>query len=151
MKKLMLFAVSAMFMMVGCEESKAEKAAEKSAPAEVAQPVVQTAVPKASDIAERKGVKSIDWEKAMEMNAAGGIYVDVRNPPELNEGFAPNAVNIPLGDLKARFGELPKDKDLLIYCRSGRRSEIATNFLMEQGYDRVYNVLGGFNAYPKKP
>jgi rhodanese-related sulfurtransferase len=48
------------------------------------------------------------------------------------------------------MGELAKDKDLLIYCRSGRRSDAATRILMEQGYDRVYNVLGGYLAYPKK-
>jgi rhodanese-related sulfurtransferase len=84
------------------------------------------------------------------MNAAGAVFVDVRNPPELNEGYAPNAVNIPLPELKQRMGELAKDKDLLIYCRSGRRSDAATRILMEQGYDRVYNVLGGYLAYPKK-
>ena len=95
-------------------------------------------------------MQSIDWEKALEMNKNGAIFVDVRNPPELNEGYAPNAVNVPLGELKDRLGELPKDKDLLIYCRSGRRSEAATRFLMNQGYDRGYNVLGGYLAFPQK-
>ena len=136
MKKLMLIAVSALFMMAGCEENKSEKAAD-----------VKTAAPA---VAEQNAIKSIDWNKALEMNAAGAVFVDVRNPPELNEGYAPNAVNIPLPELKQRVGELPKDKDLLIYCRSGRRSEAATRILMEQGYDRVYNVLGGYLAFPKK-
>ena len=101
-------------------------------------------------MAVRAGVQSVDWDKAIEMNAAGAVYVDVRNPPELNEGFAPHAVNIPLGELKQRFGELSKDQDLLIYCRSGRRSGAATKFLMDQGYTRVYNIVGGYLAYPKK-
>ena len=150
MKKLMLFAVAAM-LMAGCEGGKNENVAEQPKPvAEKPAPVKQQPAPAASEVAERKGIKSVDWNKAIEMNAAGGIYVDVRTPSELNEGFAPNAVNIPLGDLKARLAELPKDKDLLVYCRSGRRSEVASNFLMQNGYDRVYNVLGGFNAYPKK-
>ncbi|MDD5941919.1 rhodanese-like domain-containing protein [Fibrobacter sp.] len=147
MKKLMLIAVSALFMMAGCEENKSEKAADvkTAAPAVVNQTVSAT-----QQVAEQNAIKSIDWNKALEMNAAGAVFVDVRNPPELNEGYAPNAVNIPLPELKQRVGELPKDKDLLIYCRSGRRSEAATRILMEQGYDRVYNVLGGYLAFPKK-
>ena len=145
MKKLMLIAVSALFMM-GCEENKSEKAADvkTAAPAVVNQTVSAT-----QQVAEQNAIKSIDWNKALEMNAAGAVFVDVRNPPELNEGYAPNAVNIPPPELKQRVGELPKDKDLLIYCRSGRRSEAASKFLMDQGYTRVYNVLGGFNAFPK--
>ncbi|WP_294111464.1 rhodanese-like domain-containing protein [uncultured Fibrobacter sp.] len=147
MKKLMLIAVSALFMMAGCEENKSEKAADvkTAAPAVVNQTVSAT-----QQVAEQNAIKSIDWNKALEMNAAGAVFVDVRNLPELNEGYAPNAVNIPLPELKQRVGELPKDKDLLIYCRSGRRSEAATRILMEQGYDRVYNVLGGYLAFPKK-
>lgn len=148
MKKMILVAVSALFMMAGCEENKVEKSAEQ-AQATTAQPVVaKQAAPVVQE--DQKGVKSIDWDKAFEMSANGAIFVDVRNPPELNEGYAPNAVNIPLPELKQRFGELPKDKDLLIYCRSGRRSEAATRVLMGLGFDRVYNVLGGYLAYPKK-
>ena len=150
MKKLMMLAVASMFIFAGCEEKKAEAAVEQAKPVEQpAQPEAKKA-PEPSAPAVRAGVQSIDWEKAIEMNANGAIYVDVRNPPELNQGFAPYAVNIPLGELKQRFGELPKDKDLLVYCRSGRRSEAAVKFLMDQGYTRVYNVLGGFLAYPKQ-
>lgn len=148
MKKMMLLAAAALFAFAGCKETQSEKSTEVQKPVEAAQPVAQK-VPAASQVAERIGVQSIDWQKAIELNAAGGLYVDVRTPQELSEGFAPYAVNIPLNDLKARFGELPKDKDLLVYCRSGRRSEIASKFLMDNGYTRVYNVLGGFNAFPK--
>jgi rhodanese-related sulfurtransferase len=150
MKKLMMLAVASMFIFAGCEGKKEEQAQVQAQPAPVAEQPVAKKAPAPSDIAVRVGIKSIDWDKAIEMNANGAIYVDVRNPPELNEGFAPHAVNISLSELKERFGELPKDKDLLIYCRSGRRSEAATKFLMDQGYTRVYNVLGGYNAYPKK-
>ena len=146
MKKLMLIAASALLMMTGCDENKAEKTADVKTVA----PVVNQTAPAAQPAAEQNVVKSVDWDKALEMIAAGAVFVDVRNPPELNEGYAPNAVNIPLPELKQRMGELAKDKDLLIYCRSGRRSDAATRILMEQGYDRVYNVLGGYLAYPKK-
>lgn len=150
MKKLMLIAVASLLMFAGCEGKKEEQAQVQAQPAPAAeQPAAKTA-PAPSEVAVRAGVQSIDWDKAIEMNAKGAIYVDVRNPPELNEGFAPHAVNIPLSEMRQRFAELPKDNDLLIYCRSGRRSEAATKFLMDQGYTRVYNVLGGFLAYPKK-
>ena len=150
MKKLMMIAVASMFIFAGCEEKKAETAVEQAKPVEQpAQPEAKKA-PAPSEVAVRAGVQSVDWDKAIEMNANGAIYVDVRNAPELNEGFAPHALNIPLNELKERIGELPKDKDLLIYCRSGRRSEAATKYLMDQGYTRVYNVIGGFLAFPKK-
>ena len=148
MKKLMLVAVATMFMVAGCEEKKTEKVVEQPKPAAVQAAPAAKAAPAAPEV--RAEFKSIDWDKALEMAAAGALLVDVRNPPELEGGMAPNAVNIPLPELKERFAELPKDKDLLVYCRSGRRSEAASNFLVQNGYDRVYNVLGGFLAYPKK-
>lgn len=151
MKKMMLLAVSALLLCAGCEEKKTELVAEQPKPA-AEQPAVvaQKAAPAPSEAAVRNGIKSIDWEQAIKMYEAGAVYVDVRNPPELQDGFAPFAINIPLNELKQRMNELPKDKDLLVYCRSGRRSELATNALMKAGFDRAYNVLGGFLAYPKK-
>ena len=146
MKKLMLVAVASMMIFAACEGKKEERAQVQPAPA--AEQTAAKAAP--AQEAPQSTMQSIDWEKALEMNKNGAIFVDVRNPPELNEGYAPNAVNVPLGELKDRLGELPKDKDLLIYCRSGRRSEAATRFLMNQGYDRVYNVLGGYLAFPQK-
>jgi rhodanese-related sulfurtransferase len=151
MKKMMLLAVSALLLCAGCEEKKTEQVTEQPKPA-AEQPAVvaKKAAPAPSEAAVRNGIKSIDWEQAIKMYEAGAVYVDVRNPPELQDGFAPFAINIPLNELKQRMNELPKDKDLLVYCRSGRRSELATNALMKAGFDRAYNVLGGFLAYPKK-
>jgi len=152
MKGLMFAALAGLFLMVGCNEQKQEPA-KVSETKTAAQPVVpvQSAkpAPAAETAAEKAGVKSVDWEQAKKMVAAGGIYVDVRAPHELKEGFAPYALNLPLNEMSVRYNELPKDKDLLIYCRSGRRSEAATIFLMKNGYERVYNVLGGFLAYPR--
>lgn len=154
MNKFLIGAVASLVLLTACNESKSEeapKAVEKQTVA--TQPVAQTQAPAApapTQDAVRAGVQSVDWEKAIEMNAAGAIYVDVREPNELNQGFAPNATNLPLSVIKDRFSELPKDKDLLVYCRSGRRSELASKFLMDNGYTRVYNVLGGFLAFPKK-
>ena len=76
------------------------------------------------------------------------IFVDVRTPEEVAQGTVDGSLNIPLQQIQTRYSELPKDKDLLIFCRSGRRSQAASEFLTQQGYTKVYNVDGGFLAAP---
>lgn len=151
MKKLMLVAVSALFMVAGCEESKNETAVEQKP---VAQQTVQQVDPQLiarTAPAEEKvaEIVTIDWAKALEMNKAGAVLIDVRTPGEVAEGMAPGAINIPLQEIQHRLNEFPKDKDLLIYCRSGKRSMVASDFLVKNGYDRVFSVAGGFLAFPK--
>jgi len=94
---------------------------------------------------------TISWEKAIEMSKnlkAKVIFVDVRTPEEVAQGTVYGSLNIPLQQIQTRFGELPKDKELLIFCRSGKRSRAASEFLTQQGYTKVYNVDGGFLAAP---
>lgn len=157
MKKMFLMAVAAMFLMVGCNEAEAGKAETQKPVAQavsVAPAAVQaTAAPApAAPVAEapKATIENIDWAKALEMQKAGGYLVDVRTPGEVAEGMAPGAVNIPLQEISHRLAEFPKDKDLLIYCRSGKRSMAASQFLIENGYEKVFNVVGGFLAFPQK-
>ncbi|MGM9983572.1 MAG: rhodanese-like domain-containing protein [Fibrobacter intestinalis] len=100
--------------------------------------------------AEAPAYKTISWDKAIEMykSKKGALFVDVRTPDEVSQGTVSGSINIPLQQIQARFAELPKDKDLLIFCRSGRRSQAASEFLTSQGYTRIYNVDGGFLAAP---
>lgn len=146
MKKTFIPVIGAMLLFAACNENK-EPVEQK--PVETA--VAAKAAPAPAPQAEQESVsfKTIDWAQAKEMVKAGGIYVDVRTQAELADGFAPYATNLPLNEMRTRFAELPKDKDLLIYCRSGRRSEAAAHFLVKQGYTRVYNIAGGFLAYPR--
>ena len=83
------------------------------------------------------------------MQNAGAVLIDVRTPGEVAEGTAPGSINIPLQEAEQRLAEFPKDKDLLIFCRSGKRSMAVSNFLIQNGYERVFNVVGGFMAFPK--
>lgn len=77
------------------------------------------------------------------------VLVDVREPGELEEeGFIPGAVNIPLGQIEKRMGEISRDRKVVIYCRSGRRSAEAAKLLVEKGYTDVYNLKGGITAWP---
>jgi NADPH-dependent 2,4-dienoyl-CoA reductase/sulfur reductase-like enzyme/rhodanese-related sulfurtransferase len=70
------------------------------------------------------------------------FLLDVRNPPELAVDPVPGAVNIPLPELRSRLEELPKDQEILIFCRSGKRSYYATRILSQKGF-RVKNIAGG--------
>jgi NADPH-dependent 2,4-dienoyl-CoA reductase/sulfur reductase-like enzyme/rhodanese-related sulfurtransferase len=62
------------------------------------------------------------------------LLLDVRNPPELQVESVPGAVNIPLGQLRARLGELPRDRELHVICRSGGRAYYATRILLQNGF-----------------
>jgi NADPH-dependent 2,4-dienoyl-CoA reductase/sulfur reductase-like enzyme/rhodanese-related sulfurtransferase len=72
----------------------------------------------------------------------GGFLLDVRNPPELAVEQVKDAVNIPLPELRARLGELPKDREILVICRSAQRAYYATRILMQNGF-KARNISGG--------
>lgn len=74
------------------------------------------------------------------------FILDVREPDEIATGKIPGAYTIPLGDLSAREGELPKGETIYVICRSGNRSQKACDYLESRGYDCV-NVAGGMLAY----
>jgi rhodanese-related sulfurtransferase len=71
-----------------------------------------------------------------------GILLDVREVPELAVESVPGAVNIPLGQLRTRLGELPRDQEINVICRSGQRAYAATRVLLQNGF-RARNVSGG--------
>lgn len=77
----------------------------------------------------------------------GIILVDVREKDEVkNLAFnVPNVLNIPMSEFETRFGEIPKDKDVVLVCRVGQRSLLATGFLIKNGYDvnKVTNMKLG--------
>jgi rhodanese-related sulfurtransferase len=71
-----------------------------------------------------------------------GFLLDVRNPSELAVEQAPGALNIPLSELRARLGELPRDREILVVCRSGQRAYYATRILLQNEF-KARNVSGG--------
>ncbi|TBY96815.1 CoA-disulfide reductase [Rhizobium leguminosarum bv. viciae] len=72
----------------------------------------------------------------------GGFLLDVREPMELAVENVPDAVNIPLGQLRGRLSELPKDRDIHVICRSGQRAHYATRLLLQHDF-RAHNLSGG--------
>ncbi len=73
---------------------------------------------------------------------ASGFLLDVREPVELAVEGVPGAVNIPLGQLRARLGELPREREILVICRSAQRAYGATRILLHHGF-KARSVSGG--------
>lgn len=83
---------------------------------------------------------------ASRLREGEALLVDVREPEEWHAGRAPEAVHVPLGELGNRLGELPADRDLIIVCRSGARSDRAATALASLGF-RASNLAGGMRAW----
>ncbi|WP_019027728.1 rhodanese-like domain-containing protein [Colwellia piezophila] len=77
------------------------------------------------------------------------ILLDVRTVEEFTDGHIPNAVNIPHKELESRLAELSgaKNTQIVLYCRSGRRVEIATKLLKQHGFNQLDHLTGDFNAW----
>jgi rhodanese-related sulfurtransferase len=75
-------------------------------------------------------------------SADGKLILDVRNPAELASERVEGAVNIPLPELRARLGELPRDREILVFCRSAHRAYYATRILLQNGF-QARNLSGG--------
>lgn len=73
--------------------------------------------------------------------------LDVRESAEYAFGHIPGAVHIPLGDLEERFEELNKNEEIHVICRSGSRSDFASQKLMEKGFMNVKNVVPGMQEW----
>jgi len=71
-----------------------------------------------------------------------GFLLDVRNPQEIQAEAVPGAVNIPLPELRKRLGELPRDREMLVICRSAVRAYFATRILLQNGF-KARDISGG--------
>lgn len=94
---------------------------------------------------------TVDQLREMMVSDSNFVLLDVRNPYELEDkslGHIDGVLNIPVQELEERLSELDefKDKDIAVICRSGRRSETATDLLVKNGFNAV-NVLGGMVQY----
>ena len=90
-------------------------------------------------------VDEIEPKEALaEVQSGESIFVDVREPYELDEvKYGMNYIHIPLGEIQERLSEFPKGKTIIVGCRSGKRSMNACMFLKLQGYEQVKNLEGG--------
>ncbi len=77
---------------------------------------------------------------------AGALLLDVREPGEWHAGHAPDALLVPMGRVRAQQAELPRDRRIVVVCRSGGRSAAVTESLRGWGFDAV-NLAGGMCAW----
>ena len=90
-------------------------------------------------------VPSISSKESMELLSDKNYeFLDVRTESEYASGHIPNSIHIPLQEIQGRILELEniKDKNIIVYCRSGARSSMASKSLLKNGYN-VFNLTGG--------
>jgi CoA-disulfide reductase len=92
-------------------------------------------------------VAVIHWDEIANLDKNKSILVDVRTPMEFSMGTIQGAVNIPVDELRNRMNEIPKDKEVIIFCQVGLRGYLACRILMQNGYKNVKNLSGGYKTY----
>ena len=90
---------------------------------------------------------TVSVAQAAELRDAGAFVLDVRQPDEWEQAHIPGATLIPLGELQSRINEVPKDQEILVYCRSGNRSQEGRDILLAAGYENVTSMSGGINDW----
>lgn len=93
-------------------------------------------------------LEQVFMEDLKNYNEKENIILDVREELELIGGKFNNSINIPLSELRKRYNELPKDKEIWTYCAIGLRGYIASRFLSQKGY-KVKNLAGGIKSREK--
>lgn len=93
---------------------------------------------------------AISVEDAYTKYQNGAFVLDVRTQEEWNEYHAPNTTLIPLDQLQARLSEVPQDKEIVVVCRSGNRSQQGRDILLAAGYKQVTSMTGGLNEWRSK-
>jgi len=76
----------------------------------------------------------------------GGQLIDVRSPVEFSQGALKSAINMPIDRFQLLMDKIDNTKPVLLYCRTGARSEMVKNYLERLGFDRVHN-LGGLRQF----
>jgi rhodanese-related sulfurtransferase len=91
-------------------------------------------------------IAEIEVAAVGEVLSAGALLLDVREPEEWDAGHAPGAHHVPLGQLPDRMGELDPARRVVVICRSGNRSALATEWLATAGFDAA-NLVGGMQEW----
>ncbi len=87
------------------------------------------------------------WNDVEHIDLNKSILIDVRTPEEYELGTIVNAINIPVDCLRDRLDEIPRDKEVCIFCQIGLRGYLAVRILMSRGYKDVRNLSGGYKTY----
>jgi phage shock protein E len=85
--------------------------------------------------------------QASQKRDQGAFILDVREPDEWTQVHIPGATLIPLGSLSTRLNEVPKDREVVVVCRSGNRSKQGRDILLNAGFTRATSMEGGVNQW----
>lgn len=98
--------------------------------------------------AEKARYVDVSVQQGKEMIDSGEVFIlDVRTQEEYNESHIMGSTLIPVEELDIRFKELPRDKKILVYCRTGKRSVTASDILVKNGFTQIYNMKGGITEW----
>jgi rhodanese-related sulfurtransferase len=89
----------------------------------------------------------ISVTQASQKRTQGAFILDVREPSEWNQFHIPGATLIPLGSLPNRLSEVPKDREVVVVCRTGHRSAQGRDILLNAGFPRVTSMAGGVTEW----
>jgi rhodanese-related sulfurtransferase len=120
---VVLLAAAAFFILTGRQPAPADTVAAANLPAEI-------------------GI-----EDAYQKYQDGAFVLDVRTPEEWDDFHAPGTTLIPLNELESRLDEVPHDREVVVVCRSGNRSQAGRDILRQAGFERVSSMSGGMNAW----
>lgn len=95
----------------------------------------------------QKRLQVIYWDDLENLDFYEDALIDVRTPDEFQMEHVKGAMNIPLDDLRSKLSDIPRDKDLYIYCEAGLRGYLAQRILFQNGFSRVWNMSGGFRTW----
>ncbi len=102
-------------------------------------------------VAAKAQIVEIGVADAAALLAQGGVALDVREGDEFQAGHIPGALHVARGVLEFKVGMLPqladKAQPLVVYCKSGGRSALATYTLQQMGYSQLRSLAGGFDAW----
>lgn len=90
--------------------------------------------------------KQVNIDKVRDLVENDECIIDVRDKVQYDDGHIKNALNIPLGELRERVNEIPKDKPVYLHCRAGQMSYNAAKILENLNFNNIYNIAGSYLA-----
>lgn len=135
-RALAVLVLGAAAVVAACSPAAARPTAPPSAPAASAPAGTVAALPAEVSVPDASALRD-----------GGAFILDVRQPDEWAAGHIPDATLIPLGELQARVAEVPKDRQVVVVCRSGNRSAQGRDILLAAGYPSVTSMAGGMNDW----
>jgi rhodanese-related sulfurtransferase len=133
---ILLLIGAALLVVAGCGPASAATPAADAPAVAVNAPAVTAPLPDTISVADAAAKRD-----------AGAFVLDVRQPDEWNEYHIPGSTLIPLDQLEARLNEVPRDKEIVVVCRSGNRSQPGRDVLKSAGFKRVTSMAGGLKEW----